>query len=186
MSSSLDVWFRDDDFLPLSSGRERKQPAKILFHNNSASLLTTVSSLYWPEKSVVSLLVPQQRHPTHAHLCATRWRAWAKGKGKDGRTEGRVREGKGSEKQVWLRGGEKTTLGALLSSLPERSFGHPNVLAIKFWENTLANAQRLRNRKNMVICFSLLWKFLSCLLLLLSSPSFPLSSPLHCFLQLKL
>lgn len=33
MSSSLDVCFTDYDFLLLCSGRERKQPAKILFYN---------------------------------------------------------------------------------------------------------------------------------------------------------
>lgn len=33
MSSSLDVCFTDSDFLLLCSGRERKQPAKILFYN---------------------------------------------------------------------------------------------------------------------------------------------------------
>lgn len=185
MSSSLDVWFTDYDFLLLSSGRERKQPAKILFHNTRHHSWQPWAGYTGRRKSLFSCQ-SQQRHPTHTHLCATRWRA-QQGKEKEGRKDGWGKEGrKGSEKQVWLQG---KTFCHRCQNPADCSFSHPNVLAIKFWENTLAHAHGLCKWKNTIICFWLLRNLLSCFQLYTPPPlhpSFPPSSPLQCFLLLKL
>lgn len=103
---------------------------------------------------------------------------------KGGRKEGWGKEGKkGFEKQVWLQGGK--TFCHRCQNPADCSFGHPNVLAIKFWENTLAHAHRLCKWKDTIICFWLLWNLLSCFQLYTPPPLHP-SSPLQCFLPLKL
>lgn len=118
MSSSLDVWFTDYDFLLLSSGRERKQPAKILFHNTRHHSWQPWAGFTGRRKS----LFPCQSHSnTIPHTLTSVQPAGgpSKGKrGKEGRKEGRMREG--GEERLW-----KTSLTArrknLLSSLPKSS-----------------------------------------------------------------
>ncbi len=189
MSSSLDVWFIDYDFLLLSSGREGKQPAKILFHNIRHHSWQPWAGFTGRRKS---LLPCQSRSNAIPHTLTLVQPAAGPSKGRDGRMDGWGKEGGKAQKNksdckeenLWV-------LCHCCQSTVDCSCGHPNVLAIKFWENTLTHthAHRRSNWKNTIICFSLLRNLLSCFQPYTPPPlypSFPPSFPLQCFLQFKL
>lgn len=173
MSSSLDVCFADYDFLLLSSGRERKQPAKILFHNIRHHSWQPWAGFTGRRKS---LFPCQSRGNAIPHTLTSVQPAAGPSEGREARMDGRGKEGGKAlknksdckEESLWV-------LCHRCQSTADSNFGHPNVLAIKFWENALAHAhaRRWRNCRNTVICFSLLRNLLSCLQACTSSSSPP-------------
>lgn len=193
MSSSLDVWFTDSDFLLLTGGRQRKQPAKILFHNIRHHSWQPWAGFTGRRKSLFPLSVPQQRHPTHTHLCATRWRA-ERGEEKGGMAgwgqAGMEGWREGSEKQAWLQGGEPSEYCVIepkYSALQLRSSKCVrNKSFLRKHTPARTRARRRCNRKNTIICFSLLRNLLSAVQPCSPPPPLSLSPPLQRFLQFKL
>lgn len=168
MSSSLDVWFIDYDFLLLSSGWGRKQPAKMLFHN-----IWHHSWQPWAGfTGQRNLLLPCQFYSNAIpHTLTSVQPATGLSKEQEGSMDGRTGGwgGKRNVREDWktnLTAGRKTfwVLYHRCPSTADCSFGHPNVLAVKFEENTLVHthAHRWCNWKNTIICFSLLRNLLSC------------------------
>ena len=183
--SSLDVWFTDYDFLLLSSGRERKQRAKILFHNTRHLSRRPWAGYTGRRKS---LFPCQSRCNAIPHTLTSVQPA-------GGPSQGGEATMAGGEEWPWKT--SPTVKRKICECCCHRwqntagcSLGRPNVFAIEFGENTFTHAPC--NWKNTIICFSLLRNLLSCFqlhtppVLLSILPSFPLSSLLQCFLQVKL
>lgn len=159
-------------FYPVG-GRE-KQPAKILFHNIRHHSWQPWAGFTGRRKS----LFPCQSHSNAIpHTLTSVQPAAGPSEGRMdgwGKEEGKALKNKSDckEENLWV-------LCHRCQSTADCGSGHPNVLVIKFGENTLAHTHRWCNWKNTVICFSLLRNLLSWLQPLTPPPCPPLRSS-HC------